>query len=122
MDHVMTQARIQEISSKITQYSSAKTEIENIKRDCARENENWKTDFNRLANNRELSGVRRKNVFEGNMADILHTEVGDAISQIKKGVTGTETLKNTLDRQITRLDRKIQDLKAEKQRLEQQSC
>lgn len=121
MDHVMTQARIQEISGKITQYSSAKSEIENIKRDCARENENWKTDFNRLANNRELSGVRRKNVFEGNMADILHTEVGDAISQIKKGVTGTETLKNTLDRQITRLDKKIQDLKAEKQRLEQQS-
>ena len=121
MDNIMTQARLREISSKITQYSSAKSAIEDIKRDCAREHQNWKTDFNRLANNRELSEVKRKNVFEGNMADILHSEVGDAISQIKKGVTEAEALEGALGIQIARLERKIQDLKSEKQRLEQSS-
>ncbi len=53
------------------------------------------------------------------MADILHREVGDAISQIKKG--GAETLESVLGIQIKKLEGKIQDLKAEKQRLEQSS-
>lgn len=121
LDDIMKQVRLQEIRSKITQYSSVKNEIEGIKRDCAKEHENWKTDFNRLANSRELSEVKRKNVFEGNMADILHREVGDAISQIKKGVAGAETLESVLGIQIKKLEGKIQDLKAEKQRLEQSS-
>lgn len=119
MDNMMTQARLREISSKITRYTSAKNEVENIKRDCARKHESWKKDFNRLANNRELSQVKRRNVFEGNMADILHTEVGDAILQIKKGIAKSEALEDALEKQIKRLERKIQDLKTEKQRLEQ---
>lgn len=100
MNDIVKQARLRDISIKIIQYSSAKSEIESIKRDCAKEHENWKTDFNRLANSRELSEVKRKNVFEGNMADILHREVGDAISQIKKGVAGAETLESVLGIQI----------------------
>lgn len=119
MDNAMAQARISEISGTLIKYTSAKSKVESIKRDCARKHENWKTDFNRLANNRELSGVKRKNVFEGNMADILHTEVDDAISQIKKGIAKSEALEDALEIQIKRLERKIQDLKAEKQRLEQ---
>lgn len=121
MDDIMKQVRLQEIRSKIIQYSSAKSEIESIKRDCAKEHENWKTDFNQLANNEELSEVKRENVFEGNMADILHSEVCDAISEIKKGVAGAETLEGALGLQIKRLEGKIRDLKAEKQRLEQRS-
>ena len=120
LDNIMAQARLREVSSKITQYSSAKSKIEGIKRDCEKKHQDWKTDFNRLANNKELSGVKRKNVFEGNMADILHTEVDDAISQIKKGLTRTEALENALGMQIKRLESKIQALKAEKQQLEQE--
>ncbi len=119
MDNMMVQARLREISNKITKYTSAKNEMENIKRDCVRKHESWKTDFKRLANNRELSQVKRKNVFEGNMADMLHTEVGDAISQIEKGIEKSEALEDALEKQIKRLERKILDLKAERQRLEQ---
>lgn len=121
MDHAMAQARIREISGKLIKYTSAKSKVESIKRDCAGKHENWKTDFNRLGNNRELSGVKRKNVFEGKMADILHTEVDDAISQIKRGIAKSEALEDALEMQIRRLERKIQNLKAEKQRLEQGS-
>lgn len=119
MDNIMVQARLREIDNKIIKYSSARSEIEGIKCACAKKHESWKTDFNRLANNRELSQVKRKNVFEGNMADILHTEVGDAISQIKKGIEKSEALEGAMEKQIRRLAREIQDLKAEKQRLEQ---
>lgn len=121
MDNIVKQARIREINNKIIKYSSAKSEIEGIKRDCASEYENWNMDFNRLANSRELSEVKRENVFEGNMADILHREVGDAVSQIKKGIAQAKTLENALGIQIKKLEGKIQDLKAEKQRLENES-
>ena len=111
---------LKEINNNILECLSAKAEVETVKNNCTTKRKEWQDSFNKLADNSELAEVKKTDVFEGDMAETLQAEVDDAITQITKGISKADHLEDALDRQVTKLEKRIQQLKAERQRLEQQ--
>ena len=111
--HIWTQ--INATNSKITQYTNAKTSVESVKRTCSTQKQNWETSFRALENNSELSKVKKKDVFEGEMANGLSKRVSEIKSDIRAGITKAGQLETALNTQINRLNTKIQQLQNEKQ-------
>ncbi len=120
MDEAIIQARIREINDNILECLSAKAEVETVKNNCTTKKKEWQNSFNKLANNSELAEVKKTDAFEGDMAETLQAEVEEAITQITKGISKADQLEDALDLQGTKLEKRIQQLKEEKQRLEQQ--
>ncbi len=110
-------AEIRRINEKIKDCKTAKTEIQTVRNSCVNKKEDWQTSYNGLAKNQELSDVKKKDVFEGEMAEGLKSKVADAMNQISSGLSKAETLGNSLDSQITKLENKISDLEAERRSL-----
>lgn len=111
---------IRNLNVKINDCNSAISEIRTVRGDCVSKMTDWQSSFNKLADNQELSDVKKANVFEGQMANGLQSKVADAVDQISTGISKTETLESSLDSQIAKLEEKISDFEDEISRLEQQ--
>ena len=107
--------QIHAINSRITTYTNAKTTVESVKRTCSMQKQNWETSFQALKKNSELSKVKKKDVFEGEMANSLSKRVSKIMSDIQAGITKAGQLETALNNQINRLNTKIQQLQNEKQ-------
>ena len=103
-------AKINSYSSKITTYTNAKTSVQTVKTTCESQIQNWETSYNTLANNADLTSVKKTDVFEGEMADSLSQRVADIMSDISSGLSKAGELNTALSTQITRLETKIEQL------------
>lgn len=119
-DNSRIYTKINEINGKIITCKSAKREVQAVKNNCTNKRSDWQTSYKGLANNQELSSVKKTNVFEGEMADGLKAKVADAMIQISSGISKAEMLESSLASQIAKLESKIEELEAEKQSLYRQ--
>lgn len=106
---------IYKLDEEIASYTEARDPVITAKNSCRNTKDNWQNSYNGLANNTDLAQVKKKDVFEGEMAGKLATKVSDAMTSLSSGLSAAEGLTNALDKQIQKIEDKIQELRDERQ-------
>lgn len=114
------EAQIREVEEKIETCKRVKEMVQNAQSSIQPKQNSWGVSYLALSGNEELKDVKKTDVFEGEMADALKQKVADVCLSIEKGREITDNLLEALKTQNTYLDQKIQELEAEKRRLEQE--
>lgn len=109
--------KIRRVECEIAIYEDAKKSVEDIKNKSDSDKEGWQQTYNRLGNNAELAKVEKKDVFEGEMAQRLRELVSEGMETLTADLSKADSLISALNNQVSKIDNKIQQLKAEKQRL-----
>lgn len=109
--------KIRRVECEIAIYEDAKESVEDIKNKSDSDKEGWQQTYNRLGNNAELAKVEKKDVFEGEMAQRLRELVSEGMETLTADLSKADSLISALNNQVSKIDNKIQQLKAEKQRL-----
>lgn len=109
--------KIRRVECEIAIYEDAKESVEDIKNKSDSDKEGWQQTYNRLGNNAELAKVQKKDVFEGEMAQRLRELVSEGMETLTADLSKADSLISALNNQVSKIDNKIQQLKAEKQRL-----
>lgn len=109
--------KIRKVECEIAIYEDAKESVEDIKNKSDSDKEGWQQTYNRLGNNAELAKVEKKDVFEGEMAQRLRELVSEGMETLTADLSKADSLISALNNQVSKIDNKIQQLKAEKQRL-----
>jgi hypothetical protein len=106
--------KVRGIDNRITAYNSAKATVQAAKDSCTAQLQSWESSYNALANNAELSTVKKTDVFEGEMADVLGGRVSDIMGDISAGLAKARALELALDMQIIRIDVRVGQLQMER--------
>lgn len=109
--------KIRRVECEIAIYEDAKESVEDIKNKSDSDKGGWQQTYNRLGNNAELAKVEKKDVFEGEMAQRLRELVSEGMETLTADLSKADSLISALNNQVSKIDNKIQQLKAEKQRL-----
>lgn len=110
--HVWSQ--ISAADSKISACRSALASIRGVLNECSGTLDGWKENRQKIAGDSDLMNIRKKDVFEGKMADELSIQTEDAVEQISGGIAKAELLEAALESQIARLNRTITELQSER--------
>ena len=110
--HVWSQ--ISAADSKISACRSALASIRGVLNECSGTLDGWKENRQKIAEETDLMNIRKKDVFEGKMADELSIQTEDAVEQISGGIAKAELLEAALESQIARLNSTITELQSER--------
>lgn len=110
--HVWSQ--ISAADSKISACRSALASIRGVLNECSGTLDGWKENRQKIAGDSDLMNIRKKDVFEGKMADELSIQTEDAVEQISGGIAKAELLEAALESQIARLNSTITELQSER--------
>lgn len=110
--HVWSQ--ISATDSKISACRSALANIREVLNECSGTLDDWKASHQKIAGDSDLMNIRKKDVFEGKMADELSIQTADAVEQISGGIAKSELLEAALESQIARLNSTIMKLQSER--------
>ena len=110
--HVWSQ--ISAADSKISACRSALASIRGVLNECSGTLDGWKENRKKIAGDSDLMNIRKKDVFEGKMADELSIQTEDAVEQISGGIAKAELLEAALESQIARLNSTITELQSER--------
>lgn len=111
-------SEIYQVDREIQKYQNAKSSVQSVKRTLDSQKENWQQTYNRLGKRAELANVEKKDVFEGEMAQKLKSSyVSVEMTNLEAGLSGADALKISLSNQISRIERRIQQLKEKRRQL-----
>lgn len=114
------QQQIEDTDKKIRDCREAQQKVEYVRGITQPKKTNWWFSYRALKNNEELRNVKQQEVFEGEMADALKQKVAETGQKIEEGMNKADNLLTALKGQIENLNRKIQELEAQKSRLQQE--
>lgn len=106
---------IYELDEEIASYTRAREPVVTAKNSCRNTKDNWQNSYDGLANNPDLAQVKKKDVFEGEMAEKLGTKISEAMTSLSSGLSAAEELTNALDNQVQKIEDKVQELRDERQ-------
>ena len=110
--------KLAEVKKKISKCEKAEGKVAKAKTGCNQQRDTWKGSYNKLKNNEELKQVKKKDVFEGEMADGLSVRVNAMSEKIGNTLNLADSLGSSLSTQLNKLKSKIAELKKEKKDIE----
>lgn len=105
---------ITEIDIKLVKLNSVKNKVNKVKRKIREKKSDWKESYNKLSGNAQLKAVRKKDVFEGEMAESLGKRVQELDADIIQEMAQAEEVALKLVLQEGYIDKKIVQLQQEK--------
>lgn len=108
--------KIQEIDGKISECTQVRNTLSVYKNQLESELSSWRTVSNKLSGSSKYTKVVTPNVFEGEMAGKLGTYMGKVSSDIKTGISDSESLSDAIQTQISELDSYSSDLWSQRAR------
>jgi len=109
--------QIGEINTKISNYNTAKTKLQTVKTNCQGKATSLQSSYRKVSGNKDLSAVKKENVFEGEMANSLAQRVSTFQKGVSSVITKAEAVNTAIAAQISAIDTKVASLNNQKTKL-----
>lgn len=109
IEYIMNE--IMSIDMKISEYETAKTALEAVKKTCNGHITNLDDSHKKLTGNQDLSAVKKSDVFEGEMADKLATRIAAYQADMNDLITKANEIISDIDTQLSTISTNVDTLK-----------